>query len=157
MVLSALNVLTPVLFVIALGYAAGRRKEFNADQVTGINELALDFALPASLFVGMVGIPRAQLVQGASLCWWVVAALVGMYIVSFLVARGLRLSSAAAALFALEAAFPGPRFSGPPCLTDGLARAGARDRLGHDRRESPPGAGKHGGARGGAAHPAANA
>ncbi|MBV8236991.1 MAG: hypothetical protein JO075_14950, partial [Acidimicrobiia bacterium] len=47
------------------GYVAGRAKAFDPDQVAGINELALDYALPASLFVGVATIPRAQLVQEA--------------------------------------------------------------------------------------------
>ena len=60
---TALSVLVPVLFVVLLGYVAGRAKTFDIDQVAGINELALDFALPASLFVGIVTIPRTQLTQ----------------------------------------------------------------------------------------------
>jgi malonate transporter and related proteins len=116
MVSSTLSVLLAVLFVVALGYAAGRTKEFDADQVAGINELVLDFALPASLFVGMVTIPRAQLVADFSFVLVVVAALVGMYLIAFLVARVLRLSSGASALFALGAAFPGAPFFGPAVL-----------------------------------------
>lgn len=51
---SSFSVLLPVLFVIALGYVAERTKRFDADQVKGINELVLDFALPAVMFVGIV-------------------------------------------------------------------------------------------------------
>ena len=47
MLVSSFSVLLPVLFVLALGYFAGRAKEFDTDQVKGINELVLDFALPA--------------------------------------------------------------------------------------------------------------
>jgi hypothetical protein len=41
-----------VLFVLGLGYWAGISKRFDADQVKGVNELVLDFALPAIMFVG---------------------------------------------------------------------------------------------------------
>jgi hypothetical protein len=54
MLASSFSVLLPVLFVIARCYFAGRAKEFDTDQVKGINELVLDFALPAIMFVGIV-------------------------------------------------------------------------------------------------------
>jgi len=41
--------LTPVFFVLALGYFAGKRNAFDADQSAGLSKLALTFALPASL------------------------------------------------------------------------------------------------------------
>lgn len=67
MLSTTFTILIPVLFVLLLGFFAWRIKAFDAEQVTGINELALDFTLPASLFVGIVNIPRTQLVQDASL------------------------------------------------------------------------------------------
>ena len=63
MFLQILTIIVPIFFVLLLGYAAGRAKEFDSDQVAGINELVLDFALPASLFVGTVSTPRDQLLQ----------------------------------------------------------------------------------------------
>jgi malonate transporter and related proteins len=38
--------LTPVFFVLALGYLAGKRNTFDADQAAGLSKLALTFALP---------------------------------------------------------------------------------------------------------------
>jgi malonate transporter and related proteins len=114
---SMLQVLVPVLFVVLLGYFAGRAKEFSADQVAGINELTLNFALPASLFVGIVGIPRATLVQDGAFLLAVVAALIGIYLISFVVGLLVsRLTAKAAALFALGAGFPGAPFFGPAVL-----------------------------------------
>jgi malonate transporter and related proteins len=112
-----LTILIPVLFVLLLGYFAWRAKAFNAEQVTGINELALDFALPASLFVGIVAIPRTQLVQDASFVVAVLVDLVGLYLVSLVIGmRLLRLPTTAAALFALGASFPAAPFFGPAVL-----------------------------------------
>jgi hypothetical protein len=51
---NSVSVLLPVLFVLVLGYWAGLSKRFDADQVKGVNELVLDFALPAIMFVGIV-------------------------------------------------------------------------------------------------------
>jgi malonate transporter and related proteins len=55
--------LLPVFFVLALGYFAGKRNAFNADQAVGLSKLALSFALPASLFVSMTDIPKQLLLQ----------------------------------------------------------------------------------------------
>jgi malonate transporter and related proteins len=53
-----LGALLPVFFVLALGYIAGKRNAFDADQAAGLSKLALSFALPASLFVSMTDIRK---------------------------------------------------------------------------------------------------
>jgi malonate transporter and related proteins len=117
MLSSTVAVLVPVLFVLLLGYFAWRVKAFDTDQVAGINELALDFALPASLFLGIVSIPRSQLAQDASFALAMLVDLVGLYVVAVVVGlRVLRLSTSAAALFALGASFPAAPFFGPAVL-----------------------------------------
>jgi predicted permease len=63
---TALAALVPVLFVLLFEYFARRSKKFDADQVVGFNELALDFALPGLLLVGRVNSPRTQLAEDAS-------------------------------------------------------------------------------------------
>ena len=61
------SALLPVFFVLALGYVAGKRNAFDADQAAGLSKLALSFALPASLFVSMTDIRKDLLLQqGAS-------------------------------------------------------------------------------------------
>jgi malonate transporter and related proteins len=117
MLVSMIQVLVPVLFVLLLGYFAGRKREFDTVQVAGINELTLNFALPASLFVGIVDIPRATLLQDGGFVLAVVAALIGIYLIALIVGGVvLRLNSSAAALFALGAGFPGTPFFGPAVL-----------------------------------------
>ena len=51
--------LAPVFFVLALGYLAGKRNAFDADQSAGLSKLALTFALPASPFVSVTEIRSA--------------------------------------------------------------------------------------------------
>lgn len=60
MFLQILTIIVPIFFVLLLGYAAGRARAFDSDQVAGINELVLDFAVPASLFVGTMSTPRTH-------------------------------------------------------------------------------------------------
>ena len=64
MILTATTGVLPVFFVLALGYFAGRARKFDPDQVAGLNELVLDYALPAMLFVATVKTPRERLLSG---------------------------------------------------------------------------------------------
>jgi malonate transporter and related proteins len=112
-------VLIPVFFVLLLGYCAGRAKKFDADQVSGINELLLDFALPASLFIRIVGSSRTEIAQRLSFILVSLAALLGIYVFGLVVSRILfRLTIGNSALFALGAAFPSAAFFGPSILID---------------------------------------
>ena len=81
--------LLPVFFVLALGYLAGKRHEFDADQAAGLSKLALSFALPASLFVGMTEIPRALLLQQGRLVLALILAHVGLFLVAWFLLRRL--------------------------------------------------------------------
>jgi predicted permease len=51
------------LFVLLLGYVAGKQHDFDARQSEGLSKLALNFALPASLFVSMTAIPEDLLLK----------------------------------------------------------------------------------------------
>ena len=82
--------LLAVFFVLALGYLAGKRNEFDADQAAGLSKLALGFALPASLFVGMTDIPRALLLQQGRLVLALILAHVGLFLVAWILLRRLK-------------------------------------------------------------------
>jgi malonate transporter len=71
--------LLPVFFVLALGYGAGKRNAFDANQAAGLSKLAVSFALPASLFVGMTDIPRNLLLQQGRLVLALILAHVGLF------------------------------------------------------------------------------
>jgi malonate transporter and related proteins len=77
--------LLPVFFVLALGYVAGKRNAFDADQAAGLSKLAVSFALPASLFVGMTEIPRNLLLQQGRLVLALILAHVGLFFVAWAV------------------------------------------------------------------------
>ncbi len=82
--------LLPVFFVLALGYFAGKRNTFDADQAAGLSKLALGFALPASLFVGMTEIPRELLLQQGRLVLALILAHVGLFLVAWFLLRRLK-------------------------------------------------------------------
>ncbi len=72
-----------MFFVLALGYGAGKRNAFDADQAAGLSKLAISFALPASLFVGMTEIPRNLLLQQGRLVLALILAHVGLFFVAW--------------------------------------------------------------------------
>jgi predicted permease len=115
MIVSSFSVLLPVLFVIALGYFAGRTKEFDQDQVKGINELVLDFALPAIMFVGIVKTasnpPSGETTFLIAITLALLAFYIGVLLVSLTV---LRHSLGEAALQACLLSFPSVAFMGIP-------------------------------------------
>src|SRR5712692_11203346 len=82
--------LLPLFFVLSLGYLAGKRHSFNADQAAGLSKLALGFALPASLFVGMTEIPRDLLLQQGRLVLALILAHVGLFLVAWVLLRRLK-------------------------------------------------------------------
>jgi malonate transporter and related proteins len=116
-VLQALAIVAPIFFVLLLGYAAGRARAFDSAQVAGINELVLDFALPASLFVGTVSTPRHQLLQQGPLLLAMLIGIVGLYVTVLLVGMRLfRHGLGVAALEAITVCFCAGPYFGPAVL-----------------------------------------
>ena len=76
--------LTPVFFVLVLGYVAGKRNEFDADQSAGLSKLALNFALPASLFVSMTSIPKDLLLKQGPLLLALTIVHLGLFIAAWI-------------------------------------------------------------------------
>jgi malonate transporter len=79
-----ISALLPVFFVLALGYFAGKRNAFDADQAAGLSKLALTFALPASLFVGMTDIRKDLLLQQGPLVVALILSHAGLFLVAWL-------------------------------------------------------------------------
>ena len=115
MILTTVTVILPVFFVLALGYFAGRARKFDPDQVAGLNELVLDYALPAMLFVATVKTSRECLLSEGPYLLALLIAIVGLFLVIVLVStRVLHHSLGEAALQANLASYPSVAFFGPP-------------------------------------------
>jgi len=94
--------LTPVFFVLALGYLAGKRNVFDADQSAGLSKLALTFALPASLFVSMTDIPKDLLLQQGLLVLALILSHAGLFVVAWVLLRRVKsLSGTPSIIYAL--------------------------------------------------------
>jgi hypothetical protein len=94
-----LSAIAPVILILGLGFAAGKHRSFSADQTGGLSRLALQYALPAALFLGMAHFDRHLLLRQGPV---VIVMLIG-YSVFFLTAYGilrlLRTNKLQAALF----------------------------------------------------------
>lgn len=94
--------LLPVFFVLALGYIAGKRNAFDADQSAGLSKLALTFALPASLFVSMTDIRKDLLLQQGRLVLALILVHVGLFVAAWLVlGRAKSLTGTPSIIYAL--------------------------------------------------------
>ncbi|NHO34417.1 AEC family transporter [Acetobacter fallax] len=58
-----ITAIAPVIFIIVLGFAAGVRKDFSIAEAKGFSRLALRYALPVALFLGMARFDRDLLLQ----------------------------------------------------------------------------------------------
>ena len=115
MILTATTVVLPVFFVLALGYFAGRARKFDPDQVAGLSELVLDYALPAMLFVATVKTPRERLLSEGAYALALLIAIVGLFlVVVFVSTRILHHSLGEAALQANLASYPSVAFLARP-------------------------------------------
>src|ERR1700726_477532 len=104
--------LTPVFFVLALGYLAGKRNTFDADQSAGLSKLALTFALPASLFGSMTDIPKDLLLQQGRLVLALILSHAGLFVVAWLLLRMVKsLRGTASIIYAVT-----PATSAPPAF-----------------------------------------
>ena len=94
--------LAPVFFVLVLGYIAGKRNEFDIDQSAGLSKLALNFALPASLFVSMTSIPKDLLLQQGRLLLALTIVHLGLFIAAWILLNMVKpLRGTASLIYAL--------------------------------------------------------
>ncbi len=118
MLFTSITVLLPVLFVMGLGYWAGRAKKFDADQTKGLNELVLDFALPALMFVSTVTTTRSEMFAEIPFLLGILIAFVGLFLVVLLFSiYVLHHSLGEAALQANLVSYPSVAFVGIPIFT----------------------------------------
>jgi len=122
------SALLPVFFVLALGYVAGKRNAFDADQAAGLSKLALTFALPASLFVSMTHIAKHLLLEQGRLVLALILAHTGLFLAAWLVFRLIKpLSGTPSIIYALMLATSATPVFGLAVLEPilGTAAAGA--------------------------------
>jgi malonate transporter len=93
-----ISALAPVLLVLALGFAAGKHRSFDADQTKGLSHLALTFALPAALFLSMAHFKRSTLLEQAPVALVMLAGYSGLYLLLYWLLRAAKRGRLEAAL-----------------------------------------------------------
>lgn len=112
-----LGALLPAVITILLGYIAARHHDFEQKEVPTLNRMVMSYALPLSLFVGVVSAGRAELLADLPLVAFLAAAFIGMYAAVLLLGIFVfRRSPGLSALRALTAAAPSTAFVGTPVL-----------------------------------------
>lgn len=75
--------LVPIFVIMALGYASGKTKAFNAANAQSFNKLVLNYALPAALFLSIVKADRSLLFSDMKLTLVSFVGLVGVFMWSY--------------------------------------------------------------------------
>jgi malonate transporter len=97
----------PIFFVMALGYFAGKRRIIDNHHVGELNELVMDFAVPASLFMATASSPRSEMMKQGLLVAIVGTVMLALYLVWYLIQRRVsKASRGDAAVQALTVAQP---------------------------------------------------
>lgn len=93
-----ITAIAPVMLILGLGFAAGKHREFDADQTAGFSRLALQYALPATLFLGMAHLDRRLLLQQAPIALVMLAGYSGFFLVAYAALRWKRMDRLRATL-----------------------------------------------------------
>lgn len=112
-----IGALLPIVVTLLLGYAAGWHHDFDAKAATVLNRMVMLYALPLSLFAGMVSMSRDKVLSQGALAGAILVGMVGGYAVVFVISRYLfRRDLMTAALQALAIAGPAVPFVGVSVL-----------------------------------------
>ena len=114
---TVVGALLPIVVTLLLGYFAGWHHDFGADQAAVLNRMVMLYALPLSLFTGILSTNRSALTSDVGLVGAIAAAMIVPYAIAFLVARyAFRIDPGRAALIALAIGVPAVPFVGTTVL-----------------------------------------
>jgi hypothetical protein len=109
----------PIVVTFLLGFVASRRHDFQPKDAATLNRMVMLYAVPLALFAGTVTTSRAALLEDTPLVVALGVAIVGFYVLVFLLARVVfHQQTSISALAALTASAPAVPFVGPTVLGD---------------------------------------
>ena len=112
-----ISALLPIVVTLALGYFAAWHKDFGSEQSTVLNRLVMLYALPLTLFAGMLGVKRSVLLEQSNMALALLISMVGAYVIVFIISYYIfHRSKPIAALQALAVSAPSGPFIGIPVL-----------------------------------------
>ena len=116
--------LLPVLFVVTLGYAAGRFRLMNNTHIADLNAFVMMFAVPLSLLAALGSLTRDELIGAAPLAGLFLVTMSLTYVAWFFFAWRLGFTQSDAAVQALTISFPNLAAVALPLLTGFDGRTG---------------------------------
>jgi malonate transporter and related proteins len=112
-----IGALLPIVVTLLLGFAAGWHHDFDVKQASILNRMVMLYALPLSLFAGLLGTPRDRVLGQGMLALWVFLAMIVPYALVVVLARYvLHRDLMTSALQALTIAGPAAPFVGVSVL-----------------------------------------
>lgn len=112
-----ISALLPITIILLLGYFAGYHHDFSKDQAGILNRLVMLYALPLSLFSGLVTSSFSQIIEQKDLAIGLFIGMVVFYFIVYVLARFVfRQTNKLSALLALAIAGPAVPFVGTPVL-----------------------------------------
>lgn len=112
------NALLPIVITLILGFFAGWHHDFSADQSRVLNRMVMLYALPMSLFAGILSTPRKEILSNIPMVIWLAVGMVGGFIVVLLISHFIfRRTLSAAVLQSIAIAGPAVPFVGASVLS----------------------------------------
>ena len=119
-----LDALLPVFFGIALGYLGGWTRDLDNKQVSQLNALVMDFAVPAAIFATVAQASRTILYQQLPLAAILSLSMLILYFLTYVMARHIyRIPSGEASVQALTTSLPNYASAGLPLIAALLGAA----------------------------------
>ncbi|MFY9137557.1 AEC family transporter [Zwartia sp.] len=119
-----LNALTPVAFVIALGYLAGKNKLISQDGAKSLSTVVVNFALPCTLFVSIFSFNPSQFENIPYVLTLTIGIALPFLIAIFLSLMMWKKPAGEAALFGSNSGFPDMAYFGLPVVMTVLGQQG---------------------------------
>lgn len=112
-----LGAMLPIVVTLLLGFVAAWHHDFTGEQASILNRMVMRYALPLSLFTGLVVTRRSELLSDLPMTLAVAGSMVGSYLVAFAVTHWvLRQDIGVAALVGLAIGGPAVPFVGTSVL-----------------------------------------
>jgi len=109
--------LLPIVITLILGFFAGWHHDFSSDQGAILNRMVMLYALPMSLFAGIIATPKQQIIDNLAMFGWLAIGMVGGLAFVFVIAHFIfKRSAPVAILQALAISGPAVPFVGVSVL-----------------------------------------
>lgn len=117
MVITLFFAILPVVVTIGLGILSAKIGDFDKDDSQKFTKLVLKYALPMSIFAGILTTPREVIIADLPLALWILIGMVGTYVVLWLLMRKVgRINNRVAVLRSMSIAAPSVPFIGSAIL-----------------------------------------